>query len=105
LSLAQNLDRAGEWAYANREYQNAFQLFRGEPFRRLFDPWSDDIRNRILAQLEAAAINYADRCRANGNIRDGTEILEKTLLIIPGSEGCRQRLSSPSSTALPDPSG
>jgi len=105
LALAQTLDRAGEWAYANREYQNAFRLFRGEPFRRLFDPWSDNIRNRILAQVEAAAINYADRCRTNGYIRDGKRILEKTLLIIPGSEGCRQRLSSSSHAALPGPSG
>lgn len=105
LSLAQTMDRAGEWTHANREYQNAFRLFRGEPFRRLFDPWSDDFRNRILTQLEASVINYATRCQANGNISDGDRVIEKTLLIIPGAEGCRQRLSSSSSFSLPGSPG
>jgi len=37
LAQAKALLRAGEWGFAKREFMQAFKLFRGEPFKKMYD--------------------------------------------------------------------
>jgi transposase-like protein len=94
LSLARALEAGREWNFANQEYQRAFKIFRGEPFRNMYDPWSDDERIRILNQLEVSAVAYANSCRSHGSAADGKMVLTVILKIIPESGACRKSLES-----------
>jgi hypothetical protein len=49
---ARALLRVGEWGFAKREFIQAFKLFRGEPFRKMYDDWSDDKRLEVLFNFE-----------------------------------------------------
>ncbi len=86
LAQAKALERAGEWGFAKKEFLRAFNLFRGKPFKKMYDQWSEDMRHRILTQLETEAINFAKSCVEHGNKRDAKKVLEKTLMIIPNSD-------------------
>ncbi|MCM8782279.1 MAG: hypothetical protein NC828_04445, partial [Candidatus Omnitrophica bacterium] len=62
LAQAKALERAGEWAFAKKEYLRAFKLFRGEPFKKNFDNWSVEMRFKILTEFETEAVNFAKSC-------------------------------------------
>lgn len=94
LAQAKALERAGEWAFARKEYLRAFRLFRGEPFKKNFDEWSVDMRFRILTQLETEAINFAKSCLEHKNKKDASRILLKVLKIIPDSEEIQRTLKN-----------
>jgi transposase len=95
---AKALERAGEWGFAKREYLRAFALFRGEPFKKMYDNWSEEMRRVILNKLETEALHFAKSYLENNNeIRqekrrtpkgaaDVRKVLEKVLKIIPQSE-------------------
>jgi hypothetical protein len=83
---AKALERAGEWNLAKREYLRAFKLVRGEPFKKMYDPWSEHMRYRILNQLEAEAISFKKSCLQHGYQREVKKIIGKVLKIIPGSK-------------------
>jgi DNA-binding SARP family transcriptional activator len=96
LAQATALERAGEWGYAKREYMRAFALFRGEPFRKMYDPWSEHMRRVILNKLETEALHFAKSCLEHGNppnrvaepksVADAKKVLEKVVKIVPQSE-------------------
>ena len=86
LTTAQALERAGEWGFAKKEFLRAFSLFRGEPFKKMYDNWSENMRRVILNKLETEAIHFAKSCLGHRNKRDAKKISEKVLKIIPGSE-------------------
>jgi len=79
-------ERAEEWEFARREYLQAFRLFRGEPFKKMYDPWSENMRRVILNKLETEALHFAKRCLAHKDKKSAAKVLEKVLRIIPGSE-------------------
>ncbi len=83
---AKALERAGEWTFAKKEYLRTFALFRGEPFRKMYDPWSEHRRRVILNELETEAIHFAKSCLEHKNKVDAKKVLEKVLKIIPQSE-------------------
>jgi tetratricopeptide (TPR) repeat protein len=85
LVQAKTLERAGEWGFAKREYMRAFVLFRGEPFKRMYDPWSEHMRRVILNELETEVIHFAQECLKRGNKGDAKKVLEKVAKIIPNS--------------------
>ena len=85
LAKAKALLRAGEWGFAKKEYLRAFALFRGEPFKKMYDNWSEDMRRVILNKLEKEAINFAKACLAHGNRKDAKKVLDKVSKIIPYS--------------------
>ncbi len=86
--------RTDEWGFARKEYLRAFKLFRGEPFRKMYDQWSEDMRHRILTQLENEAIHFAKSCLGHGNKKAAKKVLSKVLQIIPGSEEIKSQLKS-----------
>ena len=104
LTHAKALERADEWLFARREYMQAFTFFRGEPFKKMYDNWSEHMRRVILNELETEAIRFAKSCLEHdneirqkkrrtpsakyrgGNMADAKKVLEKVLRIIPQSE-------------------
>ena len=86
LTHAKALERADEWLFARREYMQAFKLFRGEPFKKMYDPWSEHMRRVILNELENTTLEFAKRCLEHKNKTDAKKVLEKVLKIIPQSE-------------------
>jgi transposase/tetratricopeptide (TPR) repeat protein len=86
LTRAKALERAGEWGFAKKEYLRVFKLFRGEPFKKMYDPWSEHMRRVILNKLETETIHFAGSCLQHGNRKDTKRILQKVLKIIPNSE-------------------
>ncbi|MGB3479954.1 MAG: helix-turn-helix domain-containing protein [bacterium] len=83
LAQAKALERADEWEFAKREYLHAFRLFRGEPFRKMYDKWSEDMRRRILTEFETEAVNFAKSCLEHNNKKDAKCMFEKAAKIIP----------------------
>ncbi len=90
IARAKALERAGEWGFARKEYLRAFELFRGEPFKKNFDEWSLNMRFKILTEFETEAINFAKGCLEHKNKNDARKILQKVLKIIPDSEEARE---------------
>jgi DNA-binding SARP family transcriptional activator/transposase len=94
LAQAKALERGGEWGYAKKEYLHAFRLFRGEPFRKMYDPWSEQMRRVILNKLETETVNFAKSCLEQGNKKDARKRLQKLLIIIPNSEEINHMLNA-----------
>jgi len=80
------LERAEEWEFAKKEYLHAFKLFRREPFKKMYDPWSEQMRLVILNKLETEAIQFVQGCLNHGNRKDGQKVIKKVLKIISDSE-------------------
>ncbi len=94
LAQAKALERAGEWGFAKKEYLRAFKLFRGEPFRKMYDNWSEEIRRVVLNKLETEAIRFAKSCLEHDNRSDAKKVLEKVTKIIPDSYEIKSILES-----------
>ena len=92
LTHAQALERAGEWGFAKKEFLRAFSLFRGEPFKKMYDPWSEHMRRVILNELENTTLEFAKRCLEHNNPKDVQKVLEKVLKIIPNSDEIQKTL-------------
>ncbi|MGB3480545.1 MAG: helix-turn-helix domain-containing protein [bacterium] len=85
LTLAKALERAGDWAFAKREYLRAFRLFRGEPFKKMYDNWSEQMRRVILGKLEKEALSFVKSCLKYKNTKNAKKILETILKTISNS--------------------
>lgn len=57
------LERAEEWPYARREYHRLFRLIRGEPFVKMYDPWSELMRRIVMDRIERSTADYRRLCR------------------------------------------
>ena len=85
LAQAKALLRAGEWGFAKREFNRAFKLFRGGPFRKMYDNWSDDKRLEVLFSYEKEVKTFADELRKRGKTEEAERVLERAERIV-GSE-------------------
>jgi transposase-like protein len=85
LAQAQILELSGEWHFARREYMRAFALCRGEPFKKIYDDWSEDIRNEIRNYLEREAVRFARICLDRNDRKGADMALGKAVRVIPGS--------------------
>ncbi|MGB3480220.1 MAG: transposase [bacterium] len=86
LAQAKALERVGEWRFAKREYLRAFKLFRGEPFKKMYDNWSEQMRRVILGKLEDEAVHFVKSCLEHKNKTDARKVLKRVLKIMPDSE-------------------
>lgn len=85
---------AGEWAFARTEYLHAFSLFHAAPFNKMYDDWSEDMRNTILGSLENEAMEFAEACSAYSDREKGIETLQKISKIIPYSGAIKNLIDS-----------
>lgn len=86
ITRAKALERVGEWNVARKEYLRAFKLFRGEPFKKMYDKWSEDMRRVILNRLENTTQEFVKSCVTHNNRKDAQKVLEKVRKIIPNSD-------------------
>lgn len=89
LTQVKSLERADEWQFAKRDYLRAFALLRGEPFERMYDNWSENMRDVILNRVENEALNFAQGCIAHNNEKEARQVLKRILKIIPHSDKIR----------------
>ncbi|MDH4210333.1 MAG: helix-turn-helix domain-containing protein [candidate division WOR-3 bacterium] len=94
LARAKAFSIAGEWAFARTEYLHAFSLFRDAPFKRMYDDWSENMRNTILGNLENETMKYAEACSAYGEREKGIETLQKISKVIPFSDEIENLINS-----------
>jgi transposase/tetratricopeptide (TPR) repeat protein len=94
LAQAKVLLRTGEWEFARDEYVRAFSLVRGEPFRKMYDDWSEDMRHMILGQLESEVTKFAEFCSAHNERGKCIKILRKISKVIPYSDEIKTRIKT-----------
>ncbi|MCK4233649.1 hypothetical protein KAX75_04420, partial [candidate division WOR-3 bacterium] len=80
---AKALLRADEWGFAKREYLRAFSLFRGEPFKKMYDDWSDDKRLEILFSYETEVLSFAKELKKRGREEEAEKLLRRAEKIVP----------------------
>lgn len=85
LATARAFERAGEWDLARKDYLRAFALFRGEPFKNMYDGWSEDIRRVILNTLEENAVHFVKVSLNHSKTNDAKKVLTRVSRIIPQS--------------------
>ncbi len=56
------LEIADMWDLSRKEYIRAFKLFRGKPFRKMYDPWSEEINQVIQNQMEKTIEEFISLC-------------------------------------------
>lgn len=62
LAHAKALEKVGDWRFAVRNYMQAMHLFRGRPFEKIYDNWSEEMRRVILNRLNTAAVKIVRGC-------------------------------------------
>lgn len=95
---AKALLRAGEWGFAKREYFSAFNLFRGEPFKRMYDDWSDDKRLEILFSYETEILAFVKELKKRGRDEEAEKLLKRGKKIMPDLD-LRHKTTTPKSKA------
>jgi transposase len=80
---AKALLREGEWGFAKREFNQAFRLFRDEPFKKMYDDWSDDKRLEMLFNYETEMKNFIIELMKREKEKEAKKMLEKARKIIP----------------------
>ena len=86
VAQAKVLNRVGEWGFAKREYLHAFSLFRGEPFRKMYDNWSDDKRLEVLFSYETEILSFARELIKRDRNKEAVKLLKKAEKISPYSD-------------------
>ncbi|KPK71796.1 hypothetical protein AMJ87_06610 [candidate division WOR_3 bacterium SM23_60] len=77
LVRAHALLRADMWELARKEYVHAFGLWRGAPFKRMYDAWSDDFRNVAMNRFEREVIEFAKQCVQRKDYKTVRHILKR----------------------------
>lgn len=55
---ARALMRIGEKKFAKKAFLKAFSLIRGNPFEKMYDRWSENLRDKILLTLREGIMEY-----------------------------------------------
>ncbi len=81
-----NLKRADDWKSSKKEFLKAFSLIRGEPFKKMYDRWSEDVRLGIIFEMEKKFIEFIKECLNHHEVYLARQIQKKALQIIKYSE-------------------
>ncbi len=92
LAQAKSLEQADEWNFAKRDYLRAFNSVRDAPFKKMYDNWSESMRDVILNRVEHETINFTKGCIVHKNQKDAKRVLEKITKIIPPSQETKKLL-------------
>jgi tetratricopeptide (TPR) repeat protein len=93
LAQAKALERAGDWAFAKKEYLQALKLFRGEPFKKIYDNWSDDKRLEIIFSYETEILSFVKKLIKRGKEEQAKKLLKSAKKIIPYSQEIKNLLN------------
>jgi DNA-binding SARP family transcriptional activator len=86
VKIAQACEAAGKSDLARSEWLKAFALFRGAPFRGMYDDWSDEKRNAIVLDFERKALAFVKGELQGGTVKIARRVLNKILRIEPMSD-------------------
>jgi transposase len=92
LIQAKTLELSGEWQFARREYLRAFAMLRGEPFKKMYDNWSEIMRGIILNTTEDRVLDFFRECAESGHKVEAGRILKKFAVVMPGSAVLQEAL-------------
>lgn len=67
IAQAQALKRAQMWDLALTEFRRAFGQWRSEPFRRMFDAWSEELRTVALGRFKDDLDDFHRAAKARGD--------------------------------------
>jgi transposase-like protein/DNA-binding winged helix-turn-helix (wHTH) protein len=82
IAEARAFQRAGEWDFARKEFLRSFGLFRGEPFRKMYDNWSDDMRLEVLFTFEKEMRGFIEALSKMGRKADAARMERKMEKIV-----------------------
>lgn len=85
LAQAKALQCVGETTFARHEFLRAFNMLRGEPFKKMYDAWSELKRETILNILENEAVNFAKDFLEHKSEKSFRKILQKIAAFMPYS--------------------
>ncbi len=91
LTQAHVFLKADEWEFAKKEYLSAFKLIRGEPFKKMYDRWSEDTRLGIIFEVEKVFIQFINECLKHGEKKAAQRIYEKAIKIIKYSDELKEK--------------
>jgi len=94
LAAAHAFERVDKWWFARKEYLHAFRLLRGEPFKKMYDNWSENMRRAILNKLETETVHFAKICMEYRVKKDALQILKRILKIIPDSNEIKNMIKT-----------
>jgi len=77
LSQAKFYLNKGNFEFYKREFLRAFKLFRGLPFEKMYDNFSDEMRNRVLRMFEIEFTAFLRQCLRNGRVKLREKILRR----------------------------
>lgn len=83
ISQAKALRRAGEWSFAKKEYKRSISYFRGKPFEKMYDDWSEDMRTRIIFNFEDEIISFIKELLNRNRKEEAENNFRKVKHIIP----------------------
>jgi tetratricopeptide (TPR) repeat protein len=83
---AHALLKDGEWGFAKKEFKRAFSFYRAEPFKKMYDDWSDDKRLEILFRYENGVLGFAKELLKRGRKEEAHRLLRKAQKIVPYSD-------------------
>jgi DNA-binding SARP family transcriptional activator/transposase len=92
IKIAQACEAAGKGDLARSEWLKAFALFRGAPFRGMYDDWSDERRNDMMLVFDRRALEFAKAEQEAGRNASARRLLKKILGIDPSSDEAREML-------------
>lgn len=95
ITRAKALEKADEWEIAAEQYWKAFSLFRGKPFEKMYDNWSEDKRIEIIFSFEDEVIEFSDKLLSRGLFKEAQSLLKTLKEVIPQStvtEGIKDKL-------------
>ncbi len=82
LAQAKALMRAGKWSNAKNEFKVAFSLFKGTPFKKMYDDWSDDKRLEVLFSYEKEVNAFANELIKREKRGEAKTLLKKAQMIV-----------------------
>ncbi len=102
VSQARVFLRSGEWKFAKRDFLDAFRLIRGEPFKKMYDRWSEDTRLKIIFRIESIFSDFIDECLKQEEERLARKIHRKAIRIIRYSDELKNKLTEEKDKQFPD---
>lgn len=63
ISRTKSLLKLDEWEFAKKEFVNALNIVKGEPFKKMYDRWSEDTRLKIIFEIEKDIMEFINECK------------------------------------------
>ncbi|MEM2784295.1 MAG: helix-turn-helix domain-containing protein [Nitrososphaerota archaeon] len=73
---------SGEWELAKNYFLKGVKIVKKEPFEKIYDTWSEDLRSIILNKYERELIKFVNECKKRGETKIATNTLKRAEKIL-----------------------